>query len=682
VQGNGTWDRAAAVETIGGITFEDPCSWLEQESPETLSWQEQQDARTLQQLSSWRALPRLHRQVSAQAGTSFLFAPVRRGRHWFRLAFAEGGARIEVADRPVGQARVLVDPAALATEAEHAELDWFYPSPDGRYVAFGVSQHGDEQSVLHVINTETENILPERFPFTSIATVAWLPDSTGFYYNAGQAPDWIDSEKRIFFHRLGERRQSEAEPITVREAYCVFPQVSPNGRWLAAVTGEMDPRADFIKELPGGKWRPFLFGIQGRGYGTFAGDNYVAIMTEGTPAGRGRLVSIPVATCHDRSTWKELMPAGQAVIISVELVGQYLIVCELVNAYAQLKVLALDGRVVEVVGLPERGAVLQTSLTGHYMTALPSLGMNISTGEQEFTFTFSTFTRSPALYRYDLREFRLEELVPPVLEHGHLLVHEATAHAPDGKVVQYHIIHRADAGLRHPPPALIYGYGGFNTAFIPGYLGTFLPYIEAGGVFVFAHLRGGGEFGADFWADGRGAAKQHTYDDLYAVAEDLANRGVSDPGRLGVIGASNGGLLAAVAVTQRPELWRAGCSLVPVADLLKFTRDSYTANCVHEYGDPADPGQARVLYSYSPCHNVRDGERYPATLIYGGAHDMRCPPWHARKLAARLQSASTSGHPVLLRVAAEGGHLTVMNDTSQVTEWLGFLMRELGLEPN
>jgi prolyl oligopeptidase len=362
-------------------------------------------------------------------------------------------------------------------------------------------------------------------------------------------------------------------------------------------------------------------------------------------------------------------------------VGEHLIVCELADTYAQLKVLTVDGELVDVIALPARGAVLQNSLTGHYLTALPSQGMNISNGGQGFTFTFSTFTRSPSLYHYDLRELRLEELVPAALEHDHLIVREAMAYAHDGNIVHYHVIHRADADLRHPRPALIYGYGGFNVSFIPGYLGAFLPYVEAGGVFVFAHLRGGGELGADFWTDGRGAAKQHTYDDLYAVAEDLIKHGITRQDRLGVVGSSNGGLLAAVAVTQRPELWRASCSLVPVADMLKYTADPYAASCVPEYGNPGDQDQAKLLYSYSPYHNIRAGADYPAMLIYSGANDMRCPAWHSRKLAARLQSASISGHPILLRVAADGGHLTVMNDPSQVAEWLGFLMQELGLEP-
>jgi prolyl oligopeptidase len=672
--------RRPISRTVGGITFEDPYAWLEEDTPEVLAWQAEQTARTVEDLRAWPHLDRLRELVTPYVGRQFVFAPLHRGKHWFRMGFNDRGATLEVSAGPAESGSVLINPAALAGDDRPVSLDWFYPSPDGGHVAFGVSFAGDEQSVLHVIETETGKVLPERIHFTSVATVSWMPDGKGFFYSGGHAPDWVDADKQLFFHRLGDTQVGEPEDITVREAYCVFPQVSPNGHWLAAVTSEMDPRPDFIRELPDGRWRKFLLDVKGRGHGVFAGDTYIAIITEGAP--RGRLVAVPVETSDDRSTWKVLIPEGDGVVLSVELVGDRLVVTELVDTYARLKVLDLEGRVEDVVELPGRGTVLQLAASGHYLTASPWMGMNVSPGVDEFTFVFSTFTRSPALYLYDLRMRRLTELSMPEVANGHIAVHDRTATASDGATVRYSVIHRSDLDTTSRQPTLIYGYGGWNISFIPSYLGIFTPFVEAGGVFVFAHLRGGGELGEDFWRDGRLANKQHTYDDLYAVAEDLVRRGTTDNGRLGVVGASNGGLLTGVAVTQRPDLWRAVCSMVPLYDMLAFTRDSYTATCVLEYGDPQDPDDAKVLYRYSPYHNVREQTSYPATLIYCGAGDMRCLPWQSRKLAARLQAANRSEHPILLRVVEQGGHLTVMNEPAQIAEWLGFLMRELGLEPS
>ncbi len=669
--------RRPRPRTVGGITYDDPYAWLEDESDETLAWQRAQTDATLASLAAWPHTERLREQAAAEVAQLFTFAPLHRGPHWFLLAFHASGATVDVSDSPAGEGRILVDPQAIADGREDVSLDWFFPSPLGTFVAFGLSFGGDEQSVLHVIETRTERLLPERIPFTSIATVSWLPDESGFFYNAGHAPDWEDADKQLFFHALEETEQREPEALgDVRDAYCVVPQVSPNGRWLLAVTSEVDPRADHVRELPDGAWRPFLLDVPGRGNGVFDGDDYIAIMTDGAP--RGRLVRVPVRTSDDRSTWRELVPESEGVIRSVEVVGGHLVVCDLVDACARLRLFDLEGRFVEEVALPGRGTVLQTPGLNFYLTAVDR---NVSAGEDDFTFVFSTFTRSPALYLYSVTERTLTELEPPAFEHRDLVVSEETARAPDGAAVRYRVVRRADVSLEEARPTLIYGYGGWNIAWIPGYLTMFVPFVRAGGVFVFAHLRGGGEFGADFWDDGRLGRKQHTYDDLYAVAEDLLERGWTARELLGVVGASNGGLLTGVAVTQRPDLWRVVCSKVPLYDMLTFTRDGYTATCTLEYGDPSDPEDANVLLAYSPYHNVREGTRYPATLVYCGANDMRCLPWHGRKLVASMQAANAVDRPIRLRVADPGGHLTVMLDPSQVAEWLGFVMRELGLEP-
>lgn len=669
--------RRPLARAIGGISFEDPFAWLEDESTEALAWQQRQNERTREYLDGIAWLDRLREQIASAGAKRFVYAPLHCGEHWFRLSTVESGLVVEVAETPTGEGRIIVNPAALSKQGEPAALDWFYPSPRGRYVAFGVSFNGDEQSILRVVETQTGELRQDSIPFTSIASVCWLPDESAFYYNGGHAPDWEDADKEIFFHRLGDARQATPEPLTVREAYCVVPQISPDGRYLLAVTSEIDPRADFIKELPDGEWRPFLLDLPGRGYGAFVDDHYVAISTDGAP--RGKLVSIPIATSSDRTTWTTVLPESERVILSIERIGDHLVVSSLVDAFTRIEILALDGRREREVELPGNGIALQLGC-GPYQTASPWMGQNVSPGKAEFTFVFSTLTSSPALYRYDLAEWKLEELTAPALSHDDVTVRSATASARDGAPVRYRVIHRADLDLSEPRPTLIYAYGGWNISFLPGYFATFMPFVEAGGVLVISHLRGGGEFGSDFWKDGRLERKQHGYDDLYATAEHLIAEGVATANRLAVAGGSNGGLLTGVAVTQRPELWHAVVSMVGLYDMLLFDRDSYTATCKLEYGDPKIPAEAATMAAYSPYHNVTEGTQYPATLIYCGANDMRCPAWQSRKLAARLQGANASSRPILLRVVEAGGHLTVMQDPAQHAEWMGFLMNELGLE--
>ena len=240
------------------------------------------------------------------------------------------------------------------------------------------------------------------------------------------------------------------------------------------------------------------------------------------------------------------------------------------------------------------------------------------------------------------------------------------------------VVRRADA--EQPAPTLLHGYGGWNIAYgLPSYLGVLAPFVEAGGTLVLPHLRGGGEYGERHWHEARLEHKQRTFDDLYSVAEAVVARQISARDRLALVGASNGGLLAGAALTQRPDLFRVVVPLVPLLDMLEYGRDPYPAEYAVEYGDPRDSAFAPVLRAYSPYHNVRDGVRYPATLVVCGDADIRCPPWHGRKLVARLQQASIGERPIMLRVVEDAGHLTAV--TRSAHEWLGFVMAELGMMP-
>ena len=640
---------------------DDPNRSLEVDSEATLSWQVAQNASADVLLRDQDGFEALRNAIGLHLGRSVVTAPVRRGPHWFRV---DSGPLV-VAATPTGPGRVLFDPG-------DASLDWFFPSPAGTRVAYGISFDGDEQSVLHVIETETGAVLPDRIPFTSNATVAWLPDETGFAVNAGTAPDFERVDKDLLVHHLGQAEPAAPEPIEVREPYSVYPQVSGDGRFLVAITSEVEPRADWLRELPDGAWRPFLLDVEGTCNGVFDGDDYIAVCTEGAP--RGRLVRIPIATATARETWVELIAEGELVLRFVQRAGDLLVVGALREACSVVIVLSPDGEARELE-LPAAGLVSRSAAHGASQPAAANEGTGAAGDADGFSFVLAAPDSPPGLYRYERVSGRIVELRAPEAPFP-FVVSRYEATAPDGAAVGYEVVHRVDLDPMRLP-AVVYAYGGWNVALARGSLGANAQLVEHGAAFVLAHIRGGGEEGTAFHRDGALERKQHSYDDLYAVAEDLVARGIADPARIAVLGGSNGGLMVAVALTQRPDLWCAACSLVPVTDMLRYHLSPYGETGLREYGDPDDPADADVLRAYSPYHNIIAGRVYPPTLVVAGANDMRCPAWHARKLVARLQAEGTGG-PFLLRVMG-GGHLSTRRGADLVAEWQGFLLRHLGV---
>jgi len=624
----------------------DPHGWLEEESAETDTWEREQDARAVAHLQEWAGLARLREQVGRADLDSRVFAPSRAGGRWFRLVVHEPYASpvLHVSDRPDDPGRVLLDPG-------HGWLDWAYPSPDGSLVAAGISERASEQSVLHLVDVASGRLLPERIPHTSFGVVAWLPDAIGFYYNRGLGPDTEQPQKHVFFHRVGDEPRAEPEPAVFRDdEEFIWPQVSDDGRRIAAVSSEAEPRPDSVldREAGDGVWRPFLLGRPGVFNGFIHGDSYVAITSEGAP--RGRLVRMPL----DGGPWAELVPEGEAVMRSIQRAGDLLVLHELVETRSRLRLLTLDGAPAGEVPLPPDSAV------GPLAQAVVEGAVSVDEGG--LVFVLGTFAATPSLVRYDLASGRLETLVAGAPRPYAV---DASYRRTAGGTTYWHL-RRADADPA--APALVYGYGGWNIAFgLPAGLGVYEPFVAAGGTLVLPHLPGGGEHGVDQWEAGMRDRKQSSYHALYEVAEEL------EAARVGVEGASNGGLLASVAVTQRPALWDAVVALVPVTDLLRGPRDPYVAEFALEYGDPAVDGW---LADYSPYQHVVDGEEYPPVLVVSGDTDVRCPAWHGRKLAARLQEA---GAPALFRLRRDAGHQVAAHRDAH--EWLGFLMRHLGLEP-
>jgi prolyl oligopeptidase len=668
-------------QTIGGVSYVDPFVWLEHnDDPEVRAWQDAQDERARAYLSSVPDQERLRSTVERGFVNMFAYyAPQRFGDKWWRQVVPAGKRLpvLEMADTPTGAGRVVLDLNALSGEKTLLLVLW-KPSPDNRRLAYVFSEGGASVSHLRVLDIESGELLIDGLPLHHALFTAWLPDSSGFYTNAMEmdaGPDGLPvARSAVYLVRLdGSEPERQVSDLPLGVA---IPMVSPDGRWVTVSADYLNPRPFYIKVLRGGDWQPFLGDQSGSFKGVVIGDRYICITDDAAP--RGRLISIPLATPADRSTWTELIPAGEAKLASITAVGERIILVDFVDAAARIRVLRPDGSVESEVPLPGNGGVGKFAL----QFILSFMDDIVAGGKDECTFVYSSLTQAPTVYRYDLNASRLETLVPPKLAIEGAATTEHHATSKDGTAILYRVAALGNDDLSAPRPTIIYGYGGYNVSWLPAYMSLAAAWVALGGVFVHTHLRGGGEFGTEWWQGGRMHTKQNTFDDLLAVAEDLIRRGITSPDMLGVFGSSNGGLLAGVALTQRPDLFRAALPQVPILDLLRMKIDpDVLAIALADYGNPDDPADAPVLFAHSPYHNVREGTSYPAVLLDCGANDTTCPAWHARKFAARLQECTTSDHPILLRVREGTGH-NAMTDADFVerdVEELAFFARELGL---
>ncbi len=654
----------------------DEFAFLEEDSERAVAWQTAQDARTAEYLSCLPSFRAFSAQLTALGDSDTLVAPKFAGGRWFRVQVpdAENLQVLEVADSPAGPGRRFMDLNALGG-SEPLKFDALVPSPDGHKVFVGWSAAGRELENVRILDVDSGEVLLERLPQIRVINCAWLPDSTSLYY-MGYDPAVPATQGRVYRYRLGLPPPTQPEPLDLRHPV-VRPMAAADGRHMLVYLDHLHPRPDFIRSLPdGGDWRPFLREVSGMFRGDILGERFVAITDDG--ASRGRLVSIPLSSPTQRETWQELIPPSDSVLVTVMIVGERIVLLDLVDTYARLRVLRPDGAVEGEIALPGKGVV--NTFGGPY-SAFNMVDCLARGPAGEILFVFSSPIASPALYSANVASRRLSRLTEPAVRLDARVL-DQSAQSADGTTVRYRVVASTNADLTTPTPTVIFGYGGFNVAFLPGWVGRmFATWILNGGVVVLAHLRGGGEFGSQWWQEGRLKLKQNTFNDVYAIAQAVIGSGISSAQQLAVLGGSNGGTMAAVAVVQRTDLFRAGVSQVPVTDVLGRVRDPITMGATLDYGDPRDPGMTSVLRAWSPYQNVIDGVAYPAVLIDSGLNDPRCPPWHGRKFAARLQQASSSGRPVLLRVRKGAGHGAVGRAAQHVleAETLAFLAEQLAL---
>jgi prolyl oligopeptidase len=675
--------RTDQASVIQGITIADPYRWLEESSKEVSDWDRLQAELTDQYLRKWPDHLKLEDRICSLFVTdssSYCHdreycsgLPRFSGSFEFQLRVRSGGLLPGLFFRSQAQPgwRLLVDPEDVEPGSF---IDWFYPSPDGSYVAFGLSKGGDEQSVLYIIETASAKLLPEVILFTSFCRLAWLPDSSGFYHSAGLVSDVKKAEKHLFFHLLG-RVSSEIEPIRFNDV-CITPNLSPDGRYLTVNVNWEMPKAKWYKDLHGEKvWKPFLDKIDGAAYGLFWGGRYLALTTDQAP--RGRIIAVPPDDPGNRNRWREVVGESLGVMKYFLVAGNYIVINELYNACSQLRIVSLNNKAERTVKLPGIGLIRSRDALDY-----PTL----STDGTSVYFIYETFTEPGRLYRYELEGNILEPVSSkPAYDLSNITVRQTYYPAKDGVKVPMFLVHRNDLNLKKANPTIIYGYGGWNYVPSPSCLAgnhnLFLPFVEAGGICAYPGIRGGCEFGQNWWFSGRRLNKQTTFNDFYAAAEYLIGKGYTSSDKLAIFGRSNGGLLIAVAIVQRPDLFAVAVAEVPIIDLIRIMQDSFTRSYLPEYGDPEDPEMLSVLLSYSPLHNISNGCNYPAALFISSESEIHSPAWNSRKITAMLQYASISGRPVLFKKFS-GGHgpgLSVDQQVERKKAILGFIMQNLGM---
>ncbi|MEU5401255.1 prolyl oligopeptidase family serine peptidase [Streptomyces sp. NPDC005963] len=677
-------------EDVAGVRVPDPYRWLEPETDEVRQWQRRQAELATAVSYDGQDRAAVRKLIETYDRGSRPALPRYAAGRWFRAETLPGGAAptVVVADLPFGEGRPVVDPAVFGSERNPAFLSWLVPAPNGRVLALGVCTDGSEHNTIRLVEVDTGRVLdgapPQVLHSAWAGGVSWLPDSSGFCFLAltGSPKEF---RQAVFHHRLAVPSpggsgtgNTAVEPIPVGEGSREYTlvQFSSDGRWAVASHRVGSPVPIAVRDLsrPGTSWRPFVTDCAGTIAGHVVGDHYIAVTDVDAP--RGRVVALPLdaADPNDPSTWTELVPEGKTVLRSLSPVGEHLYLSEFDETFARVRILDRSGAVTGKVPLPGRGALAAPFFA---MT-----GLAVGAAPDDFVFAFSTLTSSWGVYRHRPGETGIETLsAPAVTLDAEVVVGRAIA--SDGVAVPYHVVRSAGGDPTRPAPTLISAYGAANVPLLPQYQPDLAAFVAAGGVLVQAYLRGGGEFGRDWYLAAHRERKHVRDTDLVAVAEHLLDTGLTSTDRLALTGGSDGGLMCGVALTTRPELWCAVLPRAPLLDLIGALRDPYLDFVIRKaWADPDDPEQRRRLLGLSPYQLVRPGA-FPAVYLQAGATDPRCPPWQARKFAARLQTAQEGPAPILLHVYDNAGHGAATSHeiaVEQDAEWLAFLIRTLGLD--
>jgi prolyl oligopeptidase len=684
-------------DTVQGHRIVDRYRYLEDPNdPDTKLWVERELNYTRSILDPLPGRDKINARLSQllaigavgvpQIGGKYYFHTRREGNQNQPILYIREGLNGGPNDGLDGKDRVLVDVNRMSADGTVA-LDWWFAAEDGKYVAFGTSARGSEESTLHIVESATGKVLPDTIERTRFASAAWMKDSSAFYYTRhpkkGEVPDGEEVyHVKVFYHQIGS--DPAHDPLIFGEG--LNPQDVPNvtlsedDRWLLIDVSEGWTKSEMYLldlqsktpplEITTGK--NFLYGAE-----FFEGKLYITT-NEDAPHYR---VFVADAGNPKREHWKEIIPQTDAVLQGASVAGSKLLTHYEHNATSELKLFGRDGKKLADIPLPAIGNVFAVS--GRF-------------DRNEIFFGFQSFTVPPSIYRADLTKVELSDIKSalwakvdaPSIDHSAYDVEQLWYTSKDGTKVPMFVVHKKGLEKNGKNPTLLTGYGGFNISLTPAFSRSMFLWMEHGGIYAVANLRGGAEFGEDWHRAGMLEKKQNVFDDFIAAGEYLIAQKYTDKDHLAIQGGSNGGLLMGAMITQRPDLFRAVVCAVPLLDMLRYQNFQIAKLWIPEYGSADDAKQFEWLYAYSPYHHVKSGVEYPAVLFMTGDTDTRVDPMHARKMAALMQAEAKNGasreRPILLRIDIKAGHGQGKPVTKQIeesTDMYSFLFWQLGMKP-
>ncbi len=651
--------KGEIAELHFGERVADPYRWLENDvrtDPAVAAWVAQQNKVTEGCLAGLPQRDWFAGRIKALMDYERFGLPQKAGANYFymRNSGLQNQSQLFVRQGLVGTPQLLLDPNVWAKDGATALADW-EPSDNGTLLAYAIQDGGSDWRTIRLLDVATGKVLSDEIQWAKFTGISWIGNS-GFLYSRFPEPEKgkefqsLNTNQAVYFHRIGTPQSADQLVYSTpdRPKLGHGAEVTHDGRWMVITSSQgTDSRYEVhVKRLRGGKWSASETLIKGLEHDwrliDGMGDTLYFMTNKEAP--RLKVVKIDLSKGVAKAVFSDLVAEREETLERAQIVGNRLILGYLKDAASKAEVLSLDGKPVREITLNAIGT---------------ASGFGGRPGDPETFYSFSSFNQPGAIYRFDSNTGESTVFAQPKLTFNpdDYQVEQRFYASKDGTRVPLFVVRKKSvAAAGKPVPTLLYGYGGFDVSLTPGFSAVRMAWLEAGGAFAMANLRGGGEYGKAWHDAGRLANKQNVFDDFIAAGEYLIAQGVTPRDGLAVQGGSNGGLLVGAVVNQRPDLFAAGNAAVGVMDMLRF--DQFTAGryWVDDYGYPAKESDWRVLRAYSPYHNIRTGVAYPAMLVTTADTDDRVVPGHSFKYTAALQAANPGGKPHLIRIETRAGH--------------------------